>query len=301
MTIYLLIKYKNYIIAAILMAFYVLVVSAARADSYDDFRGLENKHGGVLSVYAVNMNNDDVVFYKDEIRLPFCSTVKFMLVASLLKKSENEPSLLNKKILISKERVNKSGYAPVTKKFIDSYVSLKELAEAAITQSDNAAANIIIEEVGGISKVNEFAQTIGNAKFSLDRIAPQLNSAIPGDLRDTATTKFMTNAMAKIVFGNILQEYQRNLLKGWMINNKTGDNRIRAAAIQGSVIGDKTGGGAYGVTNDIGFILPKQCEKPIILSIFYRQSERNATPKDEVIKQATEIILQHFSQKGFCA
>ena len=90
------------------------------------------------------------------------------------------------------------------------------------------------------------------------------------------------------------------LLK-WLKNNTTGANRIKAGVSEDWVVGDKTGTCAYGTTNDVGIVWPKNCS-PIIISIFYTQPDKNkdARPNDIVIQKVTKLIINQLIQNDKC-
>ena len=92
---------------------------------------------------------------------------------------------------------------------------------------------------------------------------------------------------------------KRQLLKTWLIANTTGDNRIRAGVPKGWIVGDKTGTGSYGTTNDIGIIWPPHCA-PIVIAIYYTQDNKNAKPKSQVIAAATQLVLESFAHSDSC-
>ena len=161
------------------------------------------------------------------------------------------------------------------------------------------SANLLIRKLGGPQEVTAFARSIGDQYFRLDRIEPALNSAIPGDPRDTTTPDAMTQNLNKILLGDILGPAQIKLLETWLKNCSTGDKRIRAAVPKSWTVGDKTGTGDYGTTNDIGIIWPPGC-KPILLTIYFAQPEPNSPPRDDVIASATKIILDQLAEGDAC-
>ncbi len=260
---------------------------------------LEKQNAGRLGVYAINTSNNQDITYRANQRFPLCSTAKVMAVSAILKQSENNTNFLHKKIFFSKVALTTSGYAPITQKHLATGITLAELCSAAIMYSDNAAMNLLIKQLGSLKNVTHFARAIGNRTFRLDRLEPQLNSAIPGDLRDTSTPEAMATSLQKIILGNALALPQRQLLTGWLIHNTTGDARIRFSVPKKWLVGDKTGTGNYGTTNDIAIIWPPQC-KPIILAIYFTQNKQKATPSDTVITAATQVVLQKFAQDDHC-
>jgi beta-lactamase class A len=173
--------------------------------------------------------------------------------------------LLAQNISYTINDINSSGYAPDTKNHVAHGMTIGELCAAAITQSDNTAMNLLMKKLGGPVAVTAFAHSIGDNAFKLDRWEPELNSAIPRDLRDTTTPEAMAKSLKKLIFGNVLASPQREQLKAWLKNNTTGNNRIRAGVPKGWIVGDKTGTGDYGTTNDIGIIWPPS-GSPIVVA-----------------------------------
>ena len=83
-------------------------------------------------------------------------------------------------------------------------MSMAELCEAAMTYSDNTAANLILASLGGPAAVTAFARSIGDPVTRLDRIEPALNQALPGDVRDTTTPAAMLKNIQTLVLGSVL-------------------------------------------------------------------------------------------------
>lgn len=60
--------------------------------------------------------------------------------------------------------------------------------------------------------MNQFARSIKDNTFKLDRVDPDLGTAIPNDPRDTTTPKAMAISLQKLLLGNALKIKQRELL-----------------------------------------------------------------------------------------
>jgi beta-lactamase class A len=108
-----------------------------------------------------------------------------------------------------------------------------------------------------------------------------LNEAIPGDPRDTTSPAAMLSNLRTLVLGNVLATSSRDLLTRWLIGNRTGNTRLRAGLPSSWRVGDKTGSGDRGTTNDVGIIWPPG-RAPIVVSIYLTGTsagpeERNAT------------------------
>ena len=257
---------------------------------------MELTYGGKISFSAINTSDNKRLKYNANERFPMCSTYKFMLVAAVLKKSMKNPAFLQKQVLYDQDDL--ITYSPVTKEHLSAGMSIEALCYAAIL-SDNTAANLLIKELGGITSVNKFARSIDDVSFRLDRVEPDVNTAIPGDLRDTTTAHAMTNDLHGIVLGEVLDSVTRKKIQEWLINNTTGNARIRAATPKTWFVGDKTGTCSYGTTNDIAIVWPKNCS-PIAITIFFTQPGKDALPQDKVIEMVAGTVLNEFAKTDSC-
>ena len=247
-----------------------------------------------IGLSAIETYNNTHINFNANKRFPMDSTSKLMTVSALLKKSENDPDLLKQRIFFTKEDVKKSGYAPITRKYINSGMTVVHLCSAALEYSDNAAVNQLMKILGGPSSVTQFARSIGDEKYFLVRWEPKLNSAIPHDKRDTTTPSAMADSVQKLVLGNALDYSKRKLLKDWLKHCKTGDHRIRAGVPHDFVVADKTGTGDYGSIGDIGVIW-RTHGASVVLVVYVRQNEKNSHTSDKVIAQAAKIVMNAMS------
>lgn len=257
---------------------------------------LEKDFKGKIGVYAIDTNSGEVISYRANELFPVQSTFKTIGVAALLKQSEHNKNLLNEKIHYSRKDL--TFWDPVTGKYIHNGMTLKALAEAAISYSDNPAINFIMEKLGGLKAINAFAHQIGNKTFSLEHYEPNLNSN-PKNLDDSSTPKDMALSLQKLTLGNVLAQPERKQLIMWMRNNTVGYQRIRAGVPIGWAVADKTGSGSYGVANDIGIVWSPTC-KPIVLAIYTVKDKHNVKWQDDVVAQTTQIILSAFSKIDPC-
>ena len=60
------------------------------------------------------------------------------------------------------------------------------------------------------------------------------------------------------------------------------------------MIGDKTGSGGYGTTNDVGVLWPPG-KPPVILTIYLTQQERDAKARNDVVASAARIVVGAFA------
>jgi beta-lactamase class A len=241
---------------------------------------IEAESGGRLGVAVLDTLTGAQVGHRADERFPMCSTFKLLAAAAVLARVDAGLERLDRRFRF--EATDVVVNSPVTKDRIGGNgVSLAELCEAAMTVSDNTAGNLILASLGGPDGLSAYARALGDPVTRLDRNEPALNEAVPGDPRDTTTPLAMLSNLRTLVLGTALSGTSREQLTAWLIGNKTGDTRLRAGLPKDWRVGDKTGSGERGTTNDVGLIWPSQ-RAPIIVAIYLtgtpaKGEERNAT------------------------
>lgn len=250
---------------------------------------LENSFAGRLGVFAIDTATGQHLSHRGDERFPLCSTFKAMLAAAILQRSTLTPGLLQERIVY--QQGDLISHSPITEQHLKDGMTVGELCAATVQYSDNAAANLLMKLLEGPEGVTTFARSIGDHGFRLERWETELNTAIPGDLRDTTTPKAMTHSLNRLVLGDALPAAQRAQLQGWLRGNTTGGQRIRAGVPADWHVGDKTGTGAYGTTNDVAVLWPAG-RAPVVLALYLTQNAQDAKPRDEVLAAASRIVVQ---------
>lgn len=271
-----------------------LLAFAAKSDNklqqaQQQLAELEKTFGGRLGVFAHDTSSGKVVQLNGEQRFPFCSTFKVIAAGAILHHSLSHPGFLEQRVHYKKSDL--VVYSPISEKHVDSGMTVAELCAAALQYSDNTSINLLMTLIGGPAAVTAYARSIGDTTFRLDRWETELNSAIPGDVRDTTTPAAMAASLQKLTLGNVLPGEQRQQLVTWMKGNTTGDKRIRAGVPAGSVVADKTGGGDYGTANDIGVVWIAG-RAPLVITIYSTQPQQDANANNDVIASAARIVTQ---------
>ena len=221
-----------------------------------------------------------------------------MGVAALLKQSEEGKISIHEKIHYTEKELAAYPWHPITGKYLRQGMTLEDLGEAAVSYSDNPAMNLIIFRMGGTDYINQFARSIKNNSFNVQHIEGQMNSD-PNNPEDSATPKDMARSIRKIALGNVLAPASRSKLLSWLENDKTGNQRMRAGTPNGWIVADKTGSGDYGVANDVGVLWSPYC-RPVVLSIYTNQPQKDATRREDIIASVTNIIFQQVVKKDPC-
>jgi beta-lactamase class A len=154
----------------------------------DRIEELEQQHNARVGLYATDLASGRTLAHRDGDLFAMCSTFKAYVVARVLQKTgRGELDLQQTVIFIN--RANLLPNSPVTAPQAGNTMPLAKLCAAALQRSDNSAANLLLQAIGGPPAITEFARTIGDNRTRLDRWETNLNAAIPGDPRDTSTAR----------------------------------------------------------------------------------------------------------------
>ena len=209
---------------------------------------LAARHDARIGLYAADLDSGATLAFGDTDRFAVCSTFKTYAAGAVLQRVQQGRLGLGDTVLI--EAADIRPHSPVTEPRVGTAMTLAELCQAALQQSDNAAANGLLRVLGGPSAITEFARSIGDDRTRLDRWEVELNSAVPGDPRDTSTPRALATGYRALLTGDVLDPIGRRQLVDWMLANQT--SSMRAGLPAGYTSADKTGSGDYGSTNDVG-------------------------------------------------
>jgi beta-lactamase class A len=253
---------------------------------------LERKSGGRLGVFVRDSGTGAELAHRAHERFAMCSTFKFLAAAAVLKKVDAGKARLDQEIAYGAKDL--LDYAPETKKHVaEGRMRLGDLCAAAIQWSDNTAANLIMKQIGGPAGFTRYARSIGDKVTRLDRNEPTLNTAIPGDPRDTTTPAAIAHTLEIVLTKGVLSAASVRQLEDWMIGDKVADARLRAGLPNDWSIGDKTGTGDNGTANVVAVIRPPN-RKPLFAASYLTGSKGTPAERNAVHPEVGRVIGEAF-------
>ncbi len=249
------------------------------------------ERGARLGVAVLDTGTGEVRGHRLDERFAMCSTFKLVLAAMVLDRAARGGRALDARLAVA--AVDLVAHAPVAKAAVEAAatrglataeLTLGELAEAAQTTSDNAAANLLLRDLGGPAAFTAFCRAHGDDTTRLDRYEPDMNVVRPGDERDTTSPRAMAQLLATL-FRDGIAPSARQTLRQWMIATETGAARVRRGLPIDWIAGDKTGTGGDsddGVTikcNDVVWIEPPG-RAPLAVAVYYDTGVVGEWPTD---------------------
>ncbi|HMN46486.1 MAG TPA: class A beta-lactamase [Povalibacter sp.] len=259
-------------------------------------------------------------------RFPMASTFKIAVAGALL--AQVDAGRLDLQQMIA---VDPALYVPsevIADRFIHPGVSLSlhNLLELMLTQSDNTATDVLTKLAGGPQAVTAWVhrQQVEDLRVDRDTAAllrdffvlpagpiekafaqavqqnPALekqgglpNPAFDDDVRDTSTPDAMTQLLTRIFRGEALSAGSTRTLVAIMERCRTGDARLRGRLPPGIVVADKTGtiGGSI---NDVGVITLPDGRGQIAITVFIKKSALPFAQRERAIAEIARVVYDYF-------
>lgn len=274
---------------------YVPLGSGLPARVEAQLRIIEASVGGELGVYMLDTGTGAALVRRIHERFAHCSSFKLSLAALVL--ALDRAGELDAGQQVPWRREDLLGNSPFTTERLARGASLRELAHAAQTVSDNTAANILLREVGGPGRLTAFWRSLGDSVSRLDRFEFELNHVPRGEVRDTTTPEAMATTVAELLYGATLALDISATLRQWMIETANARDRARAGLPADWTAGDKPGtSGAWpgmgSIHADIGFAEPPG-RAPLAFAAYHRAEQayrgKNSASID-ALRQVGQLI-----------
>ncbi|WP_408900286.1 class A beta-lactamase [Photobacterium piscicola] len=273
-----------------LLALFSYASSAANLEQY--LRDTEQQIQGQIGVAVIDTQNNTQWNFNGSERFPMMSVFKTLACANVLYDVQQNTLSLTQKIDVTKAGL--INWNPITQNFVGGQMSLQSVCGAAMLMSDNYAANLALELIGGPQGLTTFLRTIGDNNTRLDHFEPKLNYVEKGAENDTTTPIAMMNTVKKLLIGNVLNAENKAQLQLWMTNNMVSDGLARAVLPQGWNIADRSGGGVNGSRTLTAMVWNKD-HQPVFIGIFIANSKLKTLPElNKVMVAISEKIFHQY-------
>ena len=239
---------------------------------------------------AIDTASGETIGYRSDERFALASTVKVLLAAVVL----DRLSVDDLEERLRWTEADLVDHSPITELFVEDGMSVRQLLDAALTISDNTAANLLFEHAGGPGVVEEHLAGLGDPVTSVDRVEPELNDWRPGEVRDTSTPRALATVVRDLVLGDALGRDDRRLLDDELGDSLTGARLVRAGMPAGWRVGDKSGTASYGTRNDVAVVHPPG-RAPWVVVVMTSHGRADAETDDALVAQAARVVADHWS------
>jgi beta-lactamase class A len=267
-------------------------ISLAATDRYAALpvaiAAMEKKQGGRIGVSVLDTATAERTAYRADERFPMCSTFKFLLAAAVLHRVDTLKDDLRRQVDVPPKPL--LGNSPLTEEHAGGSMTLGALCSAILTKSDNTAANVLLETIGGPSAITTYARSIGDSVTRLDRTETALNESLKDDPRDTTSPNAMVRNLQSLLLGEALKPESRRQLTDWMQSSTTGLVRLRARLPKDWGAADKTGSNGEHTTNNIAVLWPAGGRAPIVVAAYITQCPGPEDKRNAMLAEIGRLI-----------
>jgi beta-lactamase class A len=252
---------------------------------------------GVLGVGLMNLESGEHFIWEGDRRFPMQSVFKLPLGAAALAEADAGRLALSEVMTVTDETLSPF-WSPVAQAYpARATYTVEELLAAAVRDSDNTAADMLMKRIGGPGAVTAWLNgqrvmeirvdryerelqmdRLGLSSFraawkapaamqaAINTVAPEkrraATAAYVADPRDTATPRGMLNFLAKLDAGQLVSRASTRRLLMLLFDTPRGNDRIKAGLPKDARFAHKPGssGADLGLTaafNDVGVFVLK--------------------------------------------
>jgi beta-lactamase class A len=282
---------------------------------------------GIMGVAAWRLDGrGPTILYNADEAFPMASTFKVAVAGKLMQRIEAGQLSLGKMITIDPDREIDS--PTIAERLIHPGImlSVHNLLELMLTDSDNTATDYLLDEAGGPAAVTDWVRAQGVDGLRIDggtdeiirrylrmgrgpfpRVLKEMiardpellaradkpDHAFDTDPRDTASPRAMAKLLTRIFVGKALNPEDTRLLIEIMERDRTGPNRLRGLMPPGTEVADKTGT-IGGTINDVG-VITLAGDAKIVVVVFIKASDASIPVREKAIAQIGRAVRDYYA------
>ncbi|MFD1910761.1 class A beta-lactamase [Halodurantibacterium flavum] len=248
---------------------------------------IEDRFDARVGLVLTNSGTGESWAHRADERFLMTSTAKVPLCGAVLARVDEGALSLSEALPVTDADI--LSYAPVTETRVGDSMTIADLCLAAIDMSDNTAANLLIDRLGGPQAVTQFLRDSGDPVSRLDRREPELNTFAPGDERDTSTPAAMADTLRNLLLGDVLTPASREQLADWMARGGVTGAFLRRDAPGDWIIHDKSGGGDQ--TRSIVALITPADGAPWVATIFLSDADVDFATRNAALQELSAAVI----------
>lgn len=288
------------------------------------------RSGKNISIYASHYPSNCHWGHNAEVPFPLASLNKIPIACKVFEQIDARKLALDSSIVVYYDDLRPFSYlGSIIKPNSPTKLTVRELLEMMLQQSDNCAADKLLQLVGGIKPVEQLIHQHGFTDITLRRTLFQLFSdlyqmkisedssqwtfsnwerwtgtsteaqkdagrkAIHNDLTDKATARNLTELMAYIGMGKMLSPQSSRNFIAILSDLKRGEKRMPGLLPIGTQVAHKTGT-LRGLVHDTGLVIMPNNKGFLLITVLIRHSSRTMEEDEATIAQITKAIYSVF-------
>ena len=244
---------------------------------------------GKVGVAAVVLETGENASLNGTEKFPMQSVYKLPIAMTVLKQVDDGKLSMDQEVTITKEDFVRAGQRSPIRDANPSGVKMKlwQVVEAAISESDGTASDVLLRLVGGAIEVQKYLNEMKMNDIAVKNTEKELGSDWKMQYENSTTPQAAIALLTELKEAHSIPVEKISLLRDFMNESTTGPNRLRGLLPENTYVAHKTGSsgtekGITAATNDIGIIyLPN--DKYMAIAVFISDSPADEKTRDAVI------------------
>jgi beta-lactamase class A len=289
---------------------------------------LEARIKGRIGISARLLETGESFSVAGDEPFPMASTFKVAVAATVLSRVDRGELKLDQMVPITDRDLEASGPIAQSVPHPGISLSIRNILELMLTQSNNTAADKMTALAGGPAAVtawlkahhiegqrvdgdtnailNRFTGQPIDAPFLKTYLAAHPEAGEDDDLKpdpafddsplDTSSPNAMANLLTLLFTGDALKPESRRVLIETMLRCETGHARLKGLLPAGTPVAHKTGT-VGGTVNDVGMITLPEGRGHLILAVYIKKSTRPESERERAIAEIARSAYDLYSMR----
>jgi len=267
---------------------YIGARKAAWEDLKENIKTAKAGYNGDVSIVIKDLDMNWEIDYNKDMAIPSASLVKIpIMMAYFYAADEGKIKLDDKLELRQSEKVDGSGI--LKSESSGSAYTIEELIRLAITQSDNTAANMLIDAMG-LDRLNRYFARLGLKATNLSRKMMDFRSRKAG-VENYTTASDMAFSLERLYRGQILSRGSSKKCLELLSEQKIKDRIPKRLPIN-TAVAHKTGL-ENGICHDVGIVYTGKGN--FLICVLTKHEYRLARPMKRLIARLSLLTYDYYN------
>lgn len=253
------------------------------------------------AISVKNLENGEHCDINGNMMMPMMSVFKFHIALAVLDLVDKGKLKLDQQFLIQKKDLKPDTWSPMRDDYPNGNVSLSldKLLRYTVSHSDNNGCDILLDIIGGTSKVQNYINQIGIRDFVIKVNEAQMNW--DNQYQNVTTANATTLLLEKFYKGKLLKKKTNDYLYQIMVETSRGLTWMKAGLPKNTILAHRTGisntnnDGLRAAMNDVGiFQLPNG--KHVIISVYLKNIKENREDTEATIAKLTSTTYNFYNK-----
>ncbi|WP_461116479.1 class A beta-lactamase [Spirosoma jeollabukense] len=251
---------------------------------------------GRVGVAAIKIETGQSIELRGDEQFPMQSVYKFPIGMTTLHLVDQGKLKLDQAVHVDPaEYVSARQHSPLRDKNPKGAdVTVGELLQYAVSESDGSASDVLMRLVGGPKVIMDYLRSFGVIGIVVANTEKEIGSDNAVQYRNWAKPNEIVELLKAVQDGLGLSASSRALLLRLMTDTETGLHRLKGQLPAGTVVAHKTGtswtiGGVTTATNDVGLVtLPNG--QHMAIAVFVSDAKADSDTREAAIARITKAI-----------